>query len=125
MTSATRKETGKWGEDYVLDFLQKKGYTLVQKNYHCRFGEADLIVLDESGLLTCVEVKTRRSKKYGPAEYCVGKKKLKALAATMNAFLFEHTEFPDAWSLDLAVLEDFSPGSLPVLHYFRSVRIDV
>ena len=97
---------------------------MVQRNYYSRYGEADLIMLDENGLLTCVEVKTRRSQKFGPAEYSVGKKKLKALTATMNAFLSEHTEFPEFWNLDLAVLEDFVPGRAPELFYFRSLNID-
>ncbi len=37
----------------------------------------NLIMLDETGLLTCVEVKTPRSQKFGPAAFSVGKKKLK------------------------------------------------
>jgi len=124
MSSKSRKETGNWGETLVLEHLLSQGYELVQRNYHCRYGEADLIMLDETRLLTCVEVKTRRSQKFGPAEYSVGKKKLKALAATMNAFLYEHTEFPEIWNLDLAVVEDFIPGSAPMILHFRSVKID-
>lgn len=124
MDAAVRKKTGNWGETLVLDFLLKKGFKLIERNYHCRFGEADLIMLDEHEWLTCVEVKTRRSQSFGPAEYSVGKKKLKALAATMNAFLFEHPEFPDGWSLDLAVVEDFVRGKSPEILYFRSVNID-
>ena len=62
--------------------------------------------------------------KFGPAEYSVGKKKLKALAATMNAFLYEHTELPNIWNLDLVVVENFVRGEPPVLLHFRSVKID-
>jgi putative endonuclease len=119
-----RKKIGNWGETLVLEHLQSSGYTLVERNYHCRYGEADLIMLDETGLLTCVEVKTRRSQKFGPAEYSVGRKKLKALSETMNAFLYEHTEFPEVWNLDLAVVEDFIQGEPPLILHFRSVRID-
>ena len=124
MSPQYRKKTGNWGETLVLEHLLTQGYKLIQRNYHCRFGEADLIMLDETGLLTCVEVKTRRSQKFGPAEYSVGRKKLKALAETMKAFLYEHTEYPEFWNLDLAVVEDFVPGESPVLLYFRSVKID-
>ena len=124
MSSQDRKKTGNWGETLALEQLITQGYELVQRNYHCRFGEADLIMFDETGLLTCVEVKTRRSQKFGPAEYSVGKKKLKALAATMNAFLYEHTELPEIWNLDLVVVEDFVRGEPPVLLHFRSVKID-
>jgi len=124
MSSLYRKKTGNWGETLVLELLQSRGYQLVQRNYHSRHGEVDLIMLDESGLLTCVEVKTRRSQKFGPAEYSVGRKKIKALSETMNAFLYEHIEYPEVWNLDLAVVEDFIPGTPPEIHYFRSVSID-
>lgn len=124
MSPQDRKKTGNWGETLALEHLITQGYKLVQRNYYCRYGEADLIMLDETGLLTCVEVKTRRSQKFGPAEYSVGKKKLKALAATMNAFLYEHTELPEIWNLDLVVVEDFVRGEPPVLLHFRSVKID-
>ena len=124
MSSQDRKKTGNWGETLALEQLITQGYELVQRNYHCRFGEADLIMFDETGLLTCVEVKTRRSRKFGPAEYSVGKKKLNALAATMNAFLYEHTELPNIWNLDLVVVENFVRGEPPVLLHFRSVKID-
>ena len=124
MSPQDRKKTGNWGEARALEYLIIQGYKLVQRNYHCQHGEADLIMLDETGLLTCVEVKTRRSQKFGPAEYSVGKKKLKALAATMNAFLYEHTELPEIWNLDLVVVEDFVRGEPPVLLHFRSVMID-
>jgi putative endonuclease len=124
MSSQSRKKTGNWGETLAMEHLLSLGYQLVARNYHCRYGEADLIMQDETGLLTCVEVKTRRSQKFGPAEYSVGKKKLKALAATMNAFLYEHTEYPEIWNLDLAIVEDFIPGKSPEILHFRSVRID-
>ena len=124
MSSLYRKKTGNWGETLVMEHVTSKGYKLVQRNYHCRYGEADLIMLDETGLLTCVEVKTRRSKKFGPAEYSVGRKKLKSLTETMNTFLSEHIEYPAIWNLDLAVVEDFIPGSPPEILYFRSVNID-
>jgi len=124
MDSKGRKKTGNWGETLVMEHLLSQGYKLLARNYHCRNGEADLIMLDETGLLTCVEVKTRRSQKFGPAEFSVGKKKLKALVATMNAFLYEHTEYPEIWNLDLAIVEDFNPVKSPEILYFRSVRID-
>ena len=124
MSKQDRKSTGNWGETLALEHLITQGYELVKRNYHCRYGEADLIMLDETRLLTCVEEKTRRSQKFGPAEYSVGKKKLEALAATMNAFLFEHTELPEYWNLDLVVVEDFVRGESPVLLHFRSVKID-
>jgi putative endonuclease len=71
MDSKGRKKTGNWGETLVMEHFLSQGYKLIARNYHCRNGEADLIMLDETGLLTCVEVKTRRCQKFGPAEFSV------------------------------------------------------
>ena len=35
--------TGKKGEDMVAKFLIKRGYTVLKRNYICRFGEIDII----------------------------------------------------------------------------------
>lgn len=55
---------GKAGEETALEFLQQQGYSLVCRNYRCRFGEIDLI-LRKDNLLIFAEVKTRRSQRYG------------------------------------------------------------
>ena len=40
---------GKEGERVAELFLKKKGYKLVERNYRCKTGEVDLIVLDQQG----------------------------------------------------------------------------
>ncbi|WP_166873640.1 YraN family protein [Salinibacterium sp. ZJ450] len=55
---------GKAGEELAAQFLEDAGYTVLDRNWHCRHGEIDLIVCD--GAETAfVEVKTRRSVAYG------------------------------------------------------------
>ena len=47
-------------EDTALDYLRDQGLILVQKNFHSRFGEIDLIMMD--GIITVfVEVRKRYS----------------------------------------------------------------
>ncbi len=48
----TKKEIGKRGEDIAAEFLQRKGFSVVGRNYHSRWGELDLIAVkkEESGL---------------------------------------------------------------------------
>ncbi len=41
-----RKRLGQEGEEIAEGFLKKKGYKLVERNYRCKTGEVDLIVLD-------------------------------------------------------------------------------
>jgi len=46
------------GEDYAAELLVKKGYLIVERNYHSRFGEVDIIA-ENSEYVLFVEVKTR------------------------------------------------------------------
>lgn len=70
----SKQETGKIGEEIAKNYLERKGYKIIERNFRCRQGEIDIIAM-YSGKLIFVEVKTRRSEKYGnPAEAVNGVK---------------------------------------------------
>ena len=52
-------------EEIAIQYLLQQGYQVLERNYRCRFGEIDLIAQDGS-TLAFIEVKTRRSQKFGP-----------------------------------------------------------
>lgn len=63
-----KRYVGSYYENVAEEFLKKKGYIILDKNYRCRFGEIDIICKDNNELVF-VEVKYRSSLKYGePAE---------------------------------------------------------
>lgn len=47
-------------EDAALAFLQAKGCSLLARNWHCAYGEIDLIVKN-GGTIVFVEVKYRKT----------------------------------------------------------------
>jgi putative endonuclease len=55
-----RRQFGIDGERAAERFLRARGYTIVERNYRCRYGEVDLIALDRRTIVF-VEVKTRRA----------------------------------------------------------------
>lgn len=55
---------GAWGEKKAAQILREKGYQILTQNYRCPCGEID-IVAKEGSRLVFVEVKTRKSPKYG------------------------------------------------------------
>lgn len=55
-----RQELGRLGESLACDFLVKKGYNLLARNYRLGHCEVDLI-LEDGVNLVAVEVKTRKS----------------------------------------------------------------
>lgn len=60
-------ETGNLGENLAAEFLVKKGFKVVARNYRWKHAEIDLIVQRENWLIF-VEVKTRQSNAYGEPE---------------------------------------------------------
>jgi putative endonuclease len=69
-----RQDTGIKGEQIALSFLLGRGYQLLAKNWRCRSGEIDLIMMD-GPVLVFVEVKARRGTSYGLPQEAVGSKK--------------------------------------------------
>ncbi len=66
---------GSRGEDAACRCLKAKGYEILERNWKCRFGEADIIAMDTNGTIVFVEVKTRRSLNAGMPEEAVSKAK--------------------------------------------------
>ena len=72
-----RQDTGIKGEQIALSFLLGLGYVLVARNWRCRSGEIDLIMMDGS-IMVFVEVKARHGTGYGlPQEAVGGRKQMK------------------------------------------------
>lgn len=51
---------GEAGEEYAARLLRKLGYTILARNFSCKYGELD-IVAQKDGVIAFVEVKTRKS----------------------------------------------------------------
>ena len=66
--SSKTKTHGAFGEDYTVKYLKKSGYKILERNYHSRFGEIDVIA-SKKGIIAFVEVKTRGENAiYAPRE---------------------------------------------------------
>lgn len=71
-------EKGAFGEDEAVDYLEKKGYQILNRNYRCKIGEIDIICkLDE--YIVFVEVKYRKTLSHGYPRESVTKPKQKTI----------------------------------------------
>ncbi|WP_276661388.1 YraN family protein, partial [Syntrophomonas wolfei] len=61
------RELGLWGEELAAQYLGKKGYKILERNFYTRYGELDL-VCEKDDNIVFVEVKTRRSTRFGSPE---------------------------------------------------------
>lgn len=85
-------ETGVQGEAFAAEYLEKKGYLILQKNYKNKIGEIDIIAQTDETLVF-VEVKTRRGLKYGYAFEAVDIKKRNKIIKTSQLYLVSHQSF--------------------------------
>ncbi len=83
------KSTGRWGEDQAEKYLRRKGYRTVERNYSCRFGEIDVIA-SRRGVLSFIEVKTRRDDSHGEPREFVSAAKQQRLLSTASVYFSEH-----------------------------------
>lgn len=83
--------TGSYGEDLACNFLVKKGYQILTRNYHSRFGEIDIIAKDK-GCIVFVEVKTRTNNLFGSPGEAITNKKISKMIKTLQFYLFEHKQ---------------------------------
>ena len=99
-----RLSLGDRGEIVACDFLLKNGYEILEKNYHCKLGEIDVIT-KRRGRIAFVEVKTRTSMQFGHPQEAVGLKKQEKLTKLAEWYLKEKklTGFPAAFDV-VAVL---------------------
>lgn len=73
-------------ELFAENHLKKQGLTLVEKNFNSRFGEIDLIMLDNSTLVF-VEVRFRANTSYGSGAETVNFRKQQKIIKTAQLYL--------------------------------------
>jgi putative endonuclease len=105
---------GSLGEDLVEQHYKKLGYKLVERNYifpHGRqMGEIDLIVSKQKELVF-VEVKARRSNKFGSGLDAVDIYKQRKLVRTAKLFLKENTKYQSFdYRIDVAIVDIDKPN---------------
>ena len=89
-----RQIEGKLGEGLALDYLKKKGYRIVETNYRCGLGEIDIIAV-EGKTVVFIEVKSRKTVKFGPPQAAVGLQKQRKISMLAKNYLKEK-RLPDA-----------------------------
>lgn len=88
--SAPHLVSGATAEQKAYDFLVSKGLTPVCRNFRCKHGELDLVMLDQQTLVI-VEVRFRKSNAFGGAVASITAKKQARIIAATQYYLSETT----------------------------------
>lgn len=99
--SGSGAAAGRSGEDAALDTYLHRGYRLVSRNWRCRIGELDLVLMRGDTLVFC-EVKTRRGPAFGGGYEAVTGRKRAKVRAVAEAFLQASGARPGGIRFDVA-----------------------
>ena len=84
MADAEHLKRGVAAENLACVFLERKGLTVLARNYRCRSGELDL-VLEDRGTVVVAEVRYRRNSRFGtPGATVDARKRAKIIRATRH-----------------------------------------
>lgn len=81
-----RQQYGHKSESAAVDFLRRNGYRILARNYRTRLGEIDVIAKD-GDTIVFVEVKARRSNRYGPPKAAVTPAKQRKISMVALQYL--------------------------------------
>ena len=89
---ALHNELGKWGEDLAASYLERLGYTIMERDW--KSGHRDLdIIAQEGDTVVFVEVKTRRNRDFTDPETAVDYQKIRHLQQAANHYIkFRHID---------------------------------
>lgn len=87
--SRHNKDLGERGERAARQYLERRGFEIVDMNWRCPYGEADIIAI-EDGVLAFIEVKTRADEEMGFPEDAVTKEKRARYEKIAASYLMDH-----------------------------------
>ena len=101
MASST-KILGQQGESAVARWLESHGFTILARNYTIKEGEVDLIAQYKE-IIAFIEVKTRMTEYFSPAEAVTYSKQRKIIKAAKH-FALKHKLFDHVLRFDVATV---------------------
>ena len=117
-----KKTFGQRGEDIAERYLTRRGYTIITNNWYRREGEIDIIAKDKNGCLVFVEVKTRRSTKYGLPEEAITPRKMRNLVRASEYYLMQKRLFDYPARIDvIAIMIDYSTRHIRLKHFRNAI----
>lgn len=88
------QDKGQYAEELACRFLKQQGLSCIKRNYHCRFGEIDLIMQQDSTIVF-VEVRYRKAGSMVDSITSIDYNKQQKLYRSAENYL-QHNRIPDS-----------------------------
>ena len=119
-----RRALGAAGERLAANYLEARGYGIVERNYRRRWGEADIIALAPDGAQVIVEVRSRSDRRYAvEAAQSVGPRKQRQLRRLAHGLMSEQEAELDV-RVDVMVVAPDGRGRLSVVAHIKDAVED-
>jgi len=112
-----RKLLGRWGERRCERFLKKKGLKKLARNFSCKTGEIDLVMVDADGTIVFVEVKTRADESFTETEEVITAAKRLRLIRAARYFLKINDIEDRPCRFDVVTIVSAPAGPEQIRHY--------
>ena len=121
--STHNRELGRKGEDAAVRFLERRGYDIVERNWTCFAGEADIIARDGEAVVF-VEVKTRTGASNGLPAEAVTKNKRERYEKIACAFLADYDVVDVPVRFDVVSISLIDTDRAMVRHHIDAFGVD-
>lgn len=105
-------DIGKRGEEHAVQFLQKRGWEILDRNWECKLGELDVVAMQEIAwgsstvpLLAFVEVKSAASASDMPPELHVTAPKRRKLVNLARLYMLREHKRKTVARFDVIAVE--------------------
>jgi putative endonuclease len=113
-------ETGRRGEELAIAYLEKHGFSVIEKNWRYSRFEIDVIA-SKNEMLHFIEVKTRRSFDYGLPEESVSFKKINNLLKAGAQYQYQHREWERVQYNILSII--LQAGAAPEFFFIEDIYL--
>lgn len=114
------QEIGKFGETLAKNYLIRHGYEMIESNVKLSYQELD-IVARKNGLTVFIEVKTRISQIYGPAEGAFAFSKSERFKRGIEMFIKNHRISADDIRADLITVDIDRVKKIARIKHFKDI----
>lgn len=114
---------GRQGEQIAANYLRAHGYILLERNYRCPMGELD-IVMKQGDVVAFVEVKTRRSLRYGRPCEAVNYYKKQHIIKTAKWYICHHNLSGLHYRFDIVEILARPGGSASINHIRNAFEVN-
>jgi putative endonuclease len=116
-----RERLGRWGEKRCESYLKRKGFKTLTRNFSCKTGEIDLVMVDTDASIVFVEVRTRTDETFSTAESSITTPKKTRLKRAARYFLTTNNIENRPFRFDIVTIVLSRSGKEEIRHYQNAI----